>query len=104
STISDTTCSYTHSLHDALSIFMSNPTSEYFEKVYEDSIKLWLYVKDRQTNYQKWCQEMVATLWNMPYFEKIPRVSKDKACTIMRSEEHTSELQSRFDIVCRTLL
>ena len=60
---------------------MSNPTSEYFEKVYEDSIKLWLYVKDRQTNYQKWCQEMVATLWNMPYFEKIPRVSKDMEFT-----------------------
>ena len=54
---------------------MSNPTSEYFKKVYEDSIKLWLYVKDRQTNYQKWCQEMVATLWNMPYFEKMPIVS-----------------------------
>ena len=60
---------------------MSKPTSEYFKKVYEDSIKLWLYVKDRQTNYQKWCQEMVATLWNMPYFEKMPRVSKDMEFT-----------------------
>src|SRR5699024_12655228 len=25
-------------------------------------------------------------------------------CTIIRSEEHTSELQSRFDLVCRLLL
>src|SRR5699024_12784494 len=26
------------------------------------------------------------------------------ACSYMRSEEHTSELQSRFDLVCRLLL
>src|SRR5699024_12239189 len=25
-------------------------------------------------------------------------------CWVMRSEEHTSELQSRFDLVCRLLL
>ena len=25
-------------------------------------------------------------------------------CTFLRSEEHTSELQSRFDLVCRLLL
>src|SRR5699024_12628 len=27
-----------------------------------------------------------------------------KCCMISRSEEHTSELQSRFDLVCRLLL
>src|SRR5207249_12091412 len=27
-----------------------------------------------------------------------------EACSRMRSEEHTSELQSRFDLVCRLLL
>src|SRR5438067_5703459 len=25
-------------------------------------------------------------------------------CSVLRSEEHTSELQSRFDLVCRLLL
>ena len=60
---------------------MSKPTSEYFKKVYEDSIKLWLYVKDRQTNYQKWCQEMVATLWNMPLFDVMPRAKKEMEFT-----------------------
>ena len=56
---------------------MTKPSSEYFKKVYEDSIRLWIYIKDKETNYQKWCQEMVATLWNMPYFEKMPKVSED---------------------------
>src|SRR5699024_11902039 len=40
----------------------------------------------------------------------IPVVADSKSCTfvigqiISRSEEHTSELQSRFDVVCRLLL
>src|SRR5699024_12738689 len=35
----------------------------------------------------------------------ITRVAADKsAAMVIRSEEHTSELQSRFDLVCRLLL
>ena len=60
---------------------MSKPTSEYFKKVYEDSIKLWKYIKDKDTNYQKWCQEMVATLWNMPLFDVMPRAKKEMEFT-----------------------
>ena len=56
---------------------ISKPSSEYFKKVYEDSIKLWKYIKDKDTNYQKWCQEMVATLWNMPLFDVMPRAKKE---------------------------
>src|SRR5437868_9180074 len=37
-------------------------------------------------------------------FEKSTSTSKIRACDTRRSEEHTSELQSRFDIVCRLLL
>src|SRR5699024_11244934 len=33
----------------------------------------------------------------------IPRL-KDGLSNVLRSEEHTSELQSRFDLVCRLLL
>src|SRR5699024_12697991 len=37
--------------------------------------------------------------------ERIPRpISARTAPEIQRSEEHTSELQSRFDLVCRLLL
>src|SRR5207249_5453859 len=32
------------------------------------------------------------------------RVDDDVTCKTCRSEEHTSELQSRFDLVCRLLL
>src|SRR5699024_11361485 len=33
-----------------------------------------------------------------------PRNGMSPSATRMRSEEHTSELQSRFDLVCRLLL
>ena len=56
---------------------MSKPSSEYFKKVYEDSIKLWKYVKDKDTNLQKWTAEMWATLWNMPLFDVMPRAKKE---------------------------
>src|SRR5699024_12736304 len=34
----------------------------------------------------------------------IYRTNKNTGSTVIRSEEHTSELQSRFDLVCRLLL
>src|SRR5438067_6105039 len=33
-----------------------------------------------------------------------PSITMPPPCPISRSEEHTSELQSRFDLVCRLLL
>src|SRR5207249_8996673 len=33
-----------------------------------------------------------------------PRAGRDRPARRSRSEEHTSELQSRFDLVCRLLL
>lgn len=56
---------------------MKNPSSTYFKKVYEDSIKLWKYIKDIDTNFQKWAVEMNATIWNMIYFGIIPKVDED---------------------------
>src|SRR5437868_10147671 len=35
---------------------------------------------------------------------ELPRISLDGRQRHRRSEEHTSELQSRFDLVCRLLL
>lgn len=60
---------------------ISKPSSEYFKKVYEDSIKLWKYVKDKDTNLQKWTVEMWATLWNMPLFDVMPRAKKEMEFT-----------------------
>lgn len=56
---------------------ISEPMAVYFKKVYEDSIKLWKYIKDIDTNFQKWAVEMNATIWNMPLFNIVPHVSKE---------------------------
>lgn len=56
---------------------ISEPMAGYFKKVYEDSIKLWKYIKDIDTNFQKWAVEMNATIWNMPLFNIVPHVSKE---------------------------
>src|SRR5207248_11173355 len=37
-----------------------------------------------------------------PLRERVP--SRGRACRVGRSEEHTSELQSPYDLVCRLLL
>src|SRR5699024_12543423 len=39
-----------------------------------------------------------------PQYTRIRRGRCEKTVTDFRSEEHTSELQSRFDLVCRLLL
>src|SRR5699024_12762158 len=39
-----------------------------------------------------------------PHKAKKVKTSKKKKKKVARSEEHTSELQSRFDLVCRLLL
>ena len=56
---------------------MTKPSKEYFHKVYIDSIKLWKYIKNKDTNLQKWTVEMWATLWNMIFFDIMPRISDD---------------------------
>ena len=56
---------------------ITEPMAGYFKKVYEDSIKLWKYIKDVDTNFQKWAVEMNATIWNMPLFNITPHVSKE---------------------------
>src|SRR5207249_5419279 len=42
--------------------------------------------------------------WVTPTFAGVGRNSPPRFTTMRRSEEHTSELQSRFDLVCRLLL
>src|SRR5699024_12036922 len=50
------------------------------------------------------------TLWPVPRTEQVAAAQRaaewveDSRAVGLRSEEHTSELQSRFDLVCRLLL
>src|SRR5699024_12180170 len=75
---------YTLSLHDALPIF------------YE------LHVR----GFTKMAADVTAPGTFLGIREKIPYLKElgINAIEMMRSEEHTSELQSRFDLVCRLLL
>src|SRR5438874_5990192 len=47
--------------------------------------------------------EMIRRLLSRAYEEELP-LADAMAATFARSEEHTSELQSRRDLVCRLLL
>src|SRR5699024_12731481 len=81
----------TLSLHDALPILHYDPTSS-------------------KSSILENCQP--STVFNdleIPIVNKSKIIVEDKAAELLlkmiaRSEEHTSELQSRFDIVCRLLL
>src|SRR5699024_12724546 len=75
-----TTEFYTLSLHDALPIFDPTRTTRLFEGDTNEILN-WNDIK-------------------YPHFYDI----REEIRAQFRSEEHTSELQSRFDLVCRLLL
>src|SRR5699024_12779901 len=77
---SATTEIYTLSLHDALPIC------------------IWMMAKRRRTN-----GRFTSTHY-CRYIGKKLSITSNTAEKVYRSEEHTSELQSRFDLVCRLLL
>lgn len=57
---------------------ISNPTYEYWNKVYEDSVKLYRYLNAQTySDIQKWTAEMWAQLWNVYYFGKETAVDKE---------------------------
>src|SRR5699024_12768804 len=82
---------YTLSLHDALPIYTDQ--NHLHNHICINSVNMETgkkFVNDRQKLYEI-------------------RTQSDALCqqyelSIVRSEEHTSELQSRFDLVCRLLL
>src|SRR5207249_10441088 len=92
---------YTLSLHDALPI-----SHKYYETLSsldwkfllrsERGLSFWFDLLDRIRNQ---FQPDVLVIDSRTGFTEIGGL-----CTQMRSEEHTSELQSRFDLVCRLLL
>src|SRR3712207_7189947 len=75
-----TTEIYTLSLHDALPIFWAVCTARFM-------------ARRKLTRPANWS----ATPWAI-------RAASSSGCLISRSEEHTSELQSRQYLVCRLLL
>src|SRR2546428_9981647 len=83
-----TTEIYTLSLHDALPIFQTNGVNSGTDS----PLTYWFSTGSGQRHNSR-CR----------YY----KVTEGRPCgpsTSMRSEEHTSELQSRSDLVCRLLL
>src|SRR5699024_12378508 len=94
STAPATTPIYTLSLHDALPIYT----------LYDQLLEL-----EKQPNEKSIIEEIFRvahTLKGMSAtmgFDDLAQLTH-KLENVFRSEEHTSELQSRFDLVCRLLL
>src|SRR5699024_12604688 len=87
---------YTLSLHDALPIYEEISTFKYIQSNGSNIAHLSTFIFNGITHWS-WISRNI--------------IYRSKAnCTIStnlpntRSEEHTSELQSRFDLVCRLLL
>src|SRR5699024_12670535 len=62
------------------------------------------YLKNNNCSYVKVDPNWIYKKYDKDVNEKMDYEAQDKLILIMRSEEHTSELQSRFDLVCRLLL
>src|SRR5699024_11851715 len=103
----------------AFSLFTASQSSDVFSLSLHDALPIYEYaimVNAGDKNADKWTafQEDVAT-GSAPYTvlkkDRDAHIVHDKVSQTTgyalfeeRSEEHTSELQSRFDLVCRLLL
>src|SRR5690242_21864318 len=85
-----TTAIYTLSLHDALPIC--------FRRVLEQLVKAW---KERRGDVLASADELTKHLQHALAPELKPG---EPVAALLRSEEHTSELQSHVNLVCRLLL
>src|SRR5206468_12120913 len=90
---------YPLSLHDALPICVFAHQRQYdlLQGLHQER---WQYGQHDPCLYRFWCQQrLVSGLLSRQY-----RDQERQNSTSDRSEEHTSELQSRSDLVCRLLL
>src|SRR5207247_7290995 len=85
---------YTLSLHDALPIWLND-----YKKAQQEAkaSNKFLLLDFTGSDWCGWCKKFGKEILSQSQF-------KDYARENLRSEEHTSELQSRVDIVCRLLL
>src|SRR5699024_12234769 len=90
---------YTLSLHDALPIYISGMQQQLAElKAFTSELSGQSSHFAQQTNSQ-----IDGLISQLNQIQTAVSASANGASQI-RSEEHTSELQSRFDLVCRLLL
>src|SRR5699024_11675673 len=109
---------FTLSLHDALPICVPTVTlsPEQAERTVINNAKIIVYVTffmniplNLLFFYSSFFREPFFQLTdsevgNQCKYHRHDRTGNDQWIVVQRSEEHTSELQSRFDLVCRLLL
>src|SRR5207249_11496764 len=95
---------YPLSLHDALPISAEAIEAALAAGEFERAAQLveqlspLLLAGSQYYTLRRWIEHLPQQLWVTR-----PMVCLAYAWTLFRSEEHTSELQSRFDLVCRLL-
>src|SRR5437868_7983599 len=89
-----TTEIYTLSLHDALPIFLRNRFADYWLL---ENMSIGKQIFEMANKYD--AKRDIIKAYDNKY-----NVVSNHNFLVERSEEHTSELQSRFDLVCRLLL
>src|SRR5690606_39514880 len=90
---------YTLSLHDALPIYDQHHKNQFFQWRNGHVYKCWEEngeIQQREYSY--------IHLQKRAFPTPPSSLTKEEAFVISRSEEHTSELQSRENLVCRLLL
>src|SRR5438067_3801116 len=85
--------------------FNDTATTEFYPLSLHDALPISVYLDKGYKKTQRWVEKYII----LPHLftddlESIEINIKNKLYGWARSEEHTSELQSRFDLVCRLLL
>src|SRR5699024_11748036 len=65
---------------------------------------LMIFKRCTNPNVSNYCWNFLITYRNLPNAMLAMKMRWNRSLSVRRSEEHTSELQSRFDLVCRLLL
>src|SRR5699024_12365564 len=93
---------YTPSLHDALPISREKDNGSEEKSTFTGTLQRASAGERKHGEVNgRWSRSLAPTGDNSPQAAMGAPIT---ACGELRSEEHTSELQSRFDLVCRLLL
>src|SRR5699024_12880377 len=94
---------YTLSLHDALPIFY-RATQWYANELTRLGVKIYIYEDGFLHAKTTIVDDHFSSVGSINQDFRSYNLNFEDNAVFYRSEEHTSELQSRFDLVCRVLL
>src|SRR5699024_11453195 len=104
STDTASTVTPTLSLHDALPILWRTPCTRFEHEPAHRARSSGRLAQNQQDDDNNNADSLVFWVRFAGAHQYVLRAHTDSCGGAVRSEEHTSELQSRFDLVCRLLL